>query len=81
MNNKLSKQEEAVCEELFKDLSSRNIIELPDTTIPENNPPILIEKNKTVESANLHDFYTLTQADSFLTENLKKHFDIKYHCV
>ncbi len=77
LNNKLSKQEEAVCKELFKDLSARNIIELPDTTLSENNPQILIEKNKTIEAANLKDFYTLSQADSFLTENLKKHFDTK----
>ncbi len=76
-NTKLSKQEVVVCKDVFATLFTKNIIELPDTTLSENNPHILIEKNKTVEVANLHDFYTLTQADSFLTENLKKHLDAK----
>jgi len=77
LNNKLSKQEEAICIDIFEALAARNIIELPDTTLPENNTQILVEKNRTVEAARPHDFYTLTQADSFLTDNLKKHLDAK----
>lgn len=71
LNNKLSKQEEAVCKEIFDALSAKKIIELPDTILSKDNRQILIEKNKTVEAAGLNDFFTLTQADSFLTQDLK----------
>ncbi|MHB8261740.1 MAG: HD family phosphohydrolase [Bacteroidia bacterium] len=77
LKNKLNKQEEAICAEIFDALLAKNIIELPDTTLPENNGEIEIEKNKTLESARLHDFYTLTQADSFLTSTIKKQFNTK----
>ena len=76
-NNNLSKNEEQICREIFDALFAKKIIEFPDTVLLENKQQILIEKNKTVEAANLKDFYTLMQADSFLTENTKKHFDAK----
>jgi cyclic-di-AMP phosphodiesterase PgpH len=76
-NTKLSKQEETICKEIFNALSAKKIIELPDTVLPESNQQILLEKNKTVEAANLKDFYTLTQADSFLTQGLQHYFDAK----
>src|ERR1017187_6591962 len=61
LNNKLNKQEETICTEIFDALLAKNLIELPDTTLPESNGEILIEKNKTIVAAPLHDFYTLTQ--------------------
>ena len=70
--NKLSKQELAVCKEIFDELSAKKIIELPDTSLSEPNPQVLVENNKIVEAAHLHDFYTLPQADSFLNERIKK---------
>jgi hypothetical protein len=76
-DNNLSKQEQTVCAEIFEALNAKKIIELPDTTLNEPNPQILIEKNKTVETAHLHDFYTLTQADSFLSAQIKKQVDAK----
>ena len=76
-NNKLSKQEQAICDKVFDELIAKKIIELPDTLLIEPNPPILIEKNKVVEVAHLHDFYTLAQADSFLTTQIKNQTDTK----
>ena len=75
--NKLSKHEQEVCEVIFKSLSDKNIIELPDVATPVSNPKILVEKNKTAVEAHLQDFYTLLQADSFLVDNLKNNFDDK----
>jgi len=73
--NKLSKQELAVCKEIFDELSTKKIIELPDTTLSEPNPQVLVENNKIVEAAHLHDFYTLPQADSFLNDRIKRKLD------
>ncbi len=74
-SNKLSNKEEIVCKDIFHSLAVKNIIELPDIALPANNPKILVEKNKAVEEAHLKDFYTLSQADSFLVQNLKNNFD------
>ena len=73
--NKLSKQELVVCKEIFDELSTKKIIELPDTTLSEPNPQVLVENNKIVEAAHLHDFYTLPQADSFLNDRIKRALD------
>ena len=75
--NVLSKQEQAICIDIFEALTDKKIVELPDTNLSESNPQILIEKDKIIEVAHLRDFYTLTQADSFLNENIKKHLGAK----
>lgn len=66
--NKLNTQEQALCAQIFTELGNKKIIELPDTALTEPNPQVLIETNKVVEVAHLHDFYTLPQADSFLND-------------
>jgi len=73
--NKLSKQEQVICKEIFDALSTKKIIELPDTALSEPNPQVLVENNKIVEAAHLHDFYTLPQADSFLNDRIKRKLD------
>jgi putative nucleotidyltransferase with HDIG domain len=74
-NNKLSKHEQEVCAYIFNFLADKGIIELPDVALPLSNPKILVEKNKVASDAHLHDFYTLSQADSFLVQNLKNNFN------
>ena len=73
--NKLRKQEQTLCTEIFNELSIKKIIELPDTALSEPNPQVLVETNKMIEVAHLHDFYTLPQADSFLNDRIKKQLD------
>jgi putative nucleotidyltransferase with HDIG domain len=70
--NKLSKQEQAIYTDIFNELSSKKIIELPDTSLSDPNPQVLLEKNKIVEAAHLRDFYSLPQADSFLNDRIKR---------
>lgn len=68
--NKLSKQEEEVCRAAFKKLLAQKIIQLPDSAIA--NPPVWIIKDKAVVEKEFNEFFTILQADSFLTNYITK---------
>ena len=73
--NALTKSEQQIFDSVFTALTTRGIVELPDTFLFDVNPTILIENNKVVTEAHLQDFYTLVQADSFLFQALRRHFN------
>lgn len=62
---KLSKEETEVFQTAFNLVLSRKIIQFPDTGSTES--PVWIIKDKTVSEKEFTDFFTILQADSFLT--------------
>ena len=64
-NIKLNKEEKVVWASIYDSLIKKGIIELPDTLI--GNPVVWVLKNNIVAEKHFHDFFTLTQADSFVT--------------
>jgi len=70
--NKLSKQEAEVCRIAFNKLLAQKIIQLPDSGSMAS--PVWIIKDKAVIEKEFSDFYTILQADSFLTNSITKSF-------
>ena len=70
--NKLSKQEEQVCRDAFDKILAKKIIQLPDSG--SANSPVWIIKDKTVGEREFSEFFTILQADSFLTDAIYKNF-------
>jgi cyclic-di-AMP phosphodiesterase PgpH len=67
---KLSKQEADVCRSAFNILLHQKIIQLPDSGA--ENPPIWIIKDKAVVEKEFSEFFTILQADNFLTDYISK---------
>jgi hypothetical protein len=67
---KLNHQEEQVCRTAFDNLLAKQIIQLPDSGT--SGSPVWILKDKSVTEREFMEFYTIAQADSFLTTYLQK---------
>lgn len=70
VENNLSREEERISRSIFDTLQRTRIIQLPDAG--SLSSPVWILRGKTVTERRFDDFYTLAQADSFLTLALER---------
>jgi putative nucleotidyltransferase with HDIG domain len=68
--NKLTEQETEAFREAFNIILHQKIIQLPDSGAP--NPPVWIIKDKAVVEKEFSEFFTIAQADNFLTDYISK---------
>src|SRR5438309_5395510 len=71
-NNKLSGQQEQLFHNIFNTLLSKEIIQLPDSGSTEF--AVWIIKDKAITERDFNEFYTILQADSFLSAFINKNF-------